>query len=56
MIVHFFLVRVDFISGSLASQPTLCVMLQRRQIDGERIQNVLWIWVSVCVPCAARDI
>lgn len=28
----FFLVRADLISGSPASQPTLCVMLQRRQI------------------------
>lgn len=37
--VHFFLVRVDLISGPLASQPPLWVMMQGWQIDGESIQN-----------------
>ena len=55
MIVHFFFIRVGLISGSLALKPTLCVMIQRWQIDGERIQNVPWIWASACVLSAARD-
>lgn len=53
----FFLVRVDLISGSLASQPTLCVMTQRWQIDGQRIPNAaLELGFSMCAVCCQRHL
>lgn len=57
MMVHFFLVRVDLISGSLASQPTLCVMMQRRQIDGGGVQNAALDWgFSMHAVCCQRHL
>lgn len=53
----FFLVGVDLISGSLASRPTLCVMMQRWQIDGQRIQNAaLDLGFSVGAVCCRRHL
>lgn len=52
----FFPVRVDLISGSLASQPTLSAMRRRRQIDGRRIHDAALVWAPACALSAARGI
>lgn len=52
----FFLARVDLISVCLASQPPLCVMMQRPQIDGQRVQNAaLDLGFSMCAVCCQRQ-